>query len=204
VILAQKKFSFKRNLVRHIKEKHGVELQYFVCPKLGCNGNTIRRDYLRKRLIKLHGVDTDEARELSYSTPMSKYVTRADLSSEVQMPSHYSDSENLVSICKRHNDAEHTIPYSSVEDISSEELPHSFQPSSISRNTTCTAVYSDLEDVSSADIYEEKNSSDEVNDYIDDITDVELEPRPDISIDELQIHQGQKRNHKLQKCGCRF
>jgi hypothetical protein len=85
---------------------------------------------------------------------MPKNVTRPDLSSGVQMPCHSSESENFVFMSKKHNDAEHTIPYSSVEDVSSGKLPHSFQPSSISRVTTCTATYSDLEDVSSADISE--------------------------------------------------
>jgi hypothetical protein len=38
-----KKYTLKQNMVRHIKEKHGVALEYLKCPKLACKGNTIRK-----------------------------------------------------------------------------------------------------------------------------------------------------------------
>jgi hypothetical protein len=61
---------------------------------------------------------------------------------------------------------------SSGDDISSDELPLA----------TCTAAYSDFEDVSGGDTSKKnKNSRQELNYNIDDITDVELEPLQDIS-----------------------
>lgn len=57
-----KTYKHKRNLNRHISEKH-TDLEHWNCNFNSCKGRFIRRSYLFTHLSKIHGYSKAEARE---------------------------------------------------------------------------------------------------------------------------------------------
>lgn len=85
-------YSNRRNLNRHVKEKHLNDVLYFKCPVSNCNAKLIRRGYLTKHLEKVHGMDkptvkllvseailtTERARQ--QRTPLTELCTYEEIS----------------------------------------------------------------------------------------------------------------------------
>ena len=59
-------YKYKRNLVRHIKERHNIR-EYWRCTTKGCHSKFIRRSYLCKHLVFNHGMDVSSARAAALS-----------------------------------------------------------------------------------------------------------------------------------------
>lgn len=60
-----KNYKFKRNLVRHIIERHG-ETKFYKCSVQDCSVKFRRRGYLKQHLKNSHGFDNEDARRYSY------------------------------------------------------------------------------------------------------------------------------------------
>ena len=58
----------KRNLKRHIKEMHN-DSEHWNCVEEGCSSRFIRRSYLSKHLVWIHGYNQDDAIEAVLSAP---------------------------------------------------------------------------------------------------------------------------------------
>ena len=63
-----KSYKHKRNLKRHIKERHN-DSEHWNCIEEGCSSRFIRRSYLSKHLVWIHGYNQDDAREAVLSAP---------------------------------------------------------------------------------------------------------------------------------------
>ena len=57
-------YSHRRNLTRHIQEKHG-DISYYPCTEYLCRGRFMRRGFLVTHLRKSHNIDRDKAERLS-------------------------------------------------------------------------------------------------------------------------------------------
>ena len=57
-------YSHRRNLTRHIQEKHG-DISYYPCTEYLCRGRFMRRGFLVTHLRKCHNIDRDKAERLS-------------------------------------------------------------------------------------------------------------------------------------------
>ena len=66
--ICSKSYTLKRNLNRHIKEKHR-DLEYWLCEMRGCRGSFIRREYLKRHLIFCHKLDSVTAGRLALRAP---------------------------------------------------------------------------------------------------------------------------------------
>ena len=66
--ICNKSYTLKRNLTRHIKEKHR-NLEYWLCEMRGCRGSFIRREYLKRHLIFCHKLDNVTAGRLALRAP---------------------------------------------------------------------------------------------------------------------------------------
>ena len=63
-----KSYKHKRNLKRHIKERIN-DSEHWNCIEEGCSSRFIRRSYLSKHLVWIHGYNQDDARETVLSAP---------------------------------------------------------------------------------------------------------------------------------------
>ena len=63
-----KSYKHKKNLTRHIKEKHR-NLEYWLCTMPGCLGQFIRRSYLTRHLTLCHKLDGVTARRIALDAP---------------------------------------------------------------------------------------------------------------------------------------
>ena len=66
--ICSKSYTLKRNLNRHIKEKHRG-LEYWLCEMRGCRGSFIRREYLKRHLIFCHKLESVTAGRLALRAP---------------------------------------------------------------------------------------------------------------------------------------
>lgn len=80
--LCDKTYSYKRNLKRHVREKHR-DIEHWNCVKGECIAKFIRREYLSKHLRVIHGYEKMKAHEAACLAP------RGDVESE-----HYYDDES--------------------------------------------------------------------------------------------------------------
>ena len=60
--ICSKEYKYKRNLTRHINEKHS-NLDYYLCPT--CNAHFIRRSYIIRHAVTIHQLAENEARVLA-------------------------------------------------------------------------------------------------------------------------------------------
>lgn len=153
--ICNKSYKYKRNLVRHIMEKHSETLGHFNCPQPGCKGKSIRREYLRLHLINIHSLSKEQARELSYS------VYRSNI----------NKTFSAVNI-------EEFFETNSNSDSGEFRNANSFGGHKIA------APYSDLEDVSSDDLVVGTNQSGTM-DNVESMTDIELDALQEITEEEL-------------------
>ena len=58
-----KSYSNKRNLSRHVKEKHGQNRLFFKCIFNDCKSKFVRRSYVTKHLMKIHNMDKQRAKQ---------------------------------------------------------------------------------------------------------------------------------------------
>ena len=65
-------YKYKRNLTRHIKEKH-CDVEHWNCVIGGCSAKFIRRSYLSKHLILHHSYDKVTARECAMNAYRGDY-----------------------------------------------------------------------------------------------------------------------------------
>lgn len=70
-----KSYQYKRNLKRHVNEKH-CTVEHWNCVEKNCKSKFIRRNYLSKHLILTHGYTTLRAKEVACRAP------RGDLQQE--------------------------------------------------------------------------------------------------------------------------
>ena len=70
----EKSYKHKRNLTRHVSEKH-LNLEYWNCTVNGCKGRFIRRSYLCDHLNKSHGFSRTEARKDSLKATKGNKVS---------------------------------------------------------------------------------------------------------------------------------
>lgn len=80
--LCDKTYSYKRNLKRHVREKHR-DIEHWNCVEGECIAKFIRREYLSKHLRVIHGYEKMKAHEAACLAP------RGDVESE-----HYYDDES--------------------------------------------------------------------------------------------------------------
>ena len=73
--ICDKNYQQKRNLRRHMKEKHH-EHEHIFCQK--CSSSFIRRGYLNDHLKNVHNLDNDCARKLSYLAMKDKQKMSPD------------------------------------------------------------------------------------------------------------------------------
>lgn len=77
-----KSYQHKRNLKRHVKERH-CTLEYWNCVEENCSSRFIRRSYLSRHLAWTHGYNKTDAREAAIN------ATRGD------NPTQYGDREEI-------------------------------------------------------------------------------------------------------------
>lgn len=88
-----KKYKYKRNLTRHLAEKHLLS-KYWECTEDGCNSKFIRRSYLYKHLQWNHGFTLTGARSKAFGakTANAVYKPSADVYEDVSSDDDILDS----------------------------------------------------------------------------------------------------------------
>ena len=134
-------YTLKRNLVRHVTEKHSV-IEYWNCTEFGCPAKFIRRGYLSKHLGKKHGFDKLTASMKAVGAPrgdrqeryepeledISEDESILDLLNDIdelstQEPSKSDENNNCVLDQYVVPDAEsNSVGIQDLEDISDSEL----------------------------------------------------------------------------------
>ena len=66
--ICNKSYVHKRNLKRHVREKHN-NLEFWTCTESGCMTKFIRREYLSKHLRVQHGYAKFKAHEAACLAP---------------------------------------------------------------------------------------------------------------------------------------
>ena len=66
--ICSKSYKHKRNLRRHVKERH-LEVEHWKCVENGCSSKFIRRGYLSRHLVWTHGNSRSDAREAALTAP---------------------------------------------------------------------------------------------------------------------------------------
>jgi hypothetical protein len=97
-------------------EKHHSSLGSFKCPIKGCKGTSIRRDYLKEHLRRIHGMDAENARNSSYLSRRTGDITQF---AKKNIDNDASEESGLFSKRIHVNIA---TPYSDLEEISSDSL----------------------------------------------------------------------------------
>lgn len=132
-------YTLRRNLVRHVKEKHSV-VEYWNCSEFGCSSRFIRRSYLSKHLMRHHGFSRLSASEKAVGAQrgdrleryqpeledVSEDETILDLLVDIEglqkaKPPRCDDNNNLMDQYVMPNDSVN-VNLQDLEDISDSEL----------------------------------------------------------------------------------
>jgi len=61
--ICKREYKYRKNLLRHMKEKHVIEYEFWNCVVKNCASKFIRREYLFKHLEQIHKFPVDDARK---------------------------------------------------------------------------------------------------------------------------------------------
>ncbi|VDI04770.1 Hypothetical predicted protein [Mytilus galloprovincialis] len=114
-------YKYRKNMLRHVKEKHAKTYEYWNCPEAGCSTQFIRREYLFRHLINTHKMEESTARvkainssrgdthRESYYSDVSDDDTILDLLddfSKVDDTGHHFDVDDFLSTVDENNNIE--------------------------------------------------------------------------------------------------
>ena len=61
--ICQRSYKYRKNLLRHLKEKHVINYEFWNCVVKNCQTKFIRRDYLYNHLKNVHKFPADDAKK---------------------------------------------------------------------------------------------------------------------------------------------
>ena len=106
--VSTRSYRYKRNLKRHKNEKHS-NLEYWNCIEVNCRAKFIRRSYLSKHIISIHGYTSLRGREMACRAPRGDRVQQTyyeDISEDDSVFDLIDDMERLRSQDERTADFE--------------------------------------------------------------------------------------------------
>lgn len=168
----QKMYKYKRNLLRHVKERHR-EVEHWNCPVEECTSKFIRRGYLCKHLILKHGYTSLKSRESAIS------ATRGNAYSQNSYYDDVSDDDSILDLLS-YNDTHNDFgPVLDSFDLNMLDETNNSQYDDVSRNDVRDVDVNDCQaSVECKDVevpIEINNSgSERQNDICDSISDVNV------------------------------
>ena len=95
---AEKSYVYKRNLKRHIKERH-LPIEHWNCTETNCLSQFIRRSYLSTHLILKHGYDKKSAIETAIT------AHRGDISQQSGFYEDISDDDTILDLLQERSNS---------------------------------------------------------------------------------------------------
>ena len=112
----RKSYKHKRNLRRHIKERHST-VEFWNCVEENCSSRFIRRSYLSRHLAWTHGYGRPEAREAAISAPRGDNPTRHDDREDI------SDDDTILDLLAERNQTVNVQDfYDFIDDYDTDKL----------------------------------------------------------------------------------
>ena len=114
--LCDKSYPQKRNLKRHVREKHR-DVEFYNCPERGCVTKFIRREYVSRHLCNIHGYAKLKANEAACFAPRGDIQDNGYYDNE-------SEYDSVFDLIGEMNDENYNSKYmDTIENFDSNLLP---------------------------------------------------------------------------------
>ena len=92
--ICNREYKYKKNLKRHLQEKHSPTFEYWNCTEAGCSSKFIRKGYLFKHLHMIHHLSENTARRKAID------AQRGDIPQQQQYYEDISDDDTVLDLIR--------------------------------------------------------------------------------------------------------